>query len=108
MSGVFLYDGECRFCSSSARWLQRHAASTARVSAWQHADLAALGLSADDCAEAVLWVEDGRREAGPDAVAAYLRASSRNWRGYCSPAPASTWPTALSFSKRWACSRRST
>ena len=51
-----------------------------RVSAWQHADLAALGLSADDCAEAVLWVEDGRFEAGPDAVAAYLWASSRNWR----------------------------
>lgn len=106
MSGVFLYDGECRFCSSSARWLQRHAASTARVSAWQHADLAALGLSADDCAEAVLWVEDGRFEAGPDAVAAYLRASSRNWRtaGRVLAAPVSkrvTWPVY-----RWAADHR--
>ena len=97
MSDVFLYDGDCRFCSTSARWLQRHAASTARVEAWQHADLTTLGLSADDCRESVQWVHDGQRVSGPDAIAAYLRSSTQPWRatGRVLAAPASkhlTWP----------------
>lgn len=80
MTGVFLYDGDCGFCTTSARWLQRHAGSTARVEAWQQADVAVLGLSAEECAEAVLWVSDGQRAVGPDAVAAYLSTSSQSWR----------------------------
>ena len=97
MGDVFLYDGDCRFCSTSARWLERHAASAARVEAWQHADLAPLGLSADDCRESVQWVHDGQRVSGPDAIAAYLRTSTQPWRatGRVLAAPPSkhlTWP----------------
>ncbi len=97
MNGVFLYDEECGFCTTSVRWLQRHANSAARVEAWQHADLAALGLSAEDCAEAVQWVEDGHRAVGPDALAAYLQTSTKSWRtaGRVLTAPVSkhvTWP----------------
>jgi len=80
MDGVFLYDGDCGFCTTCAGWLERHAISTARVVAWQRVDLAPLGLSAEDCAEAVQWVDDGHRAAGPDAIAAYLQTSSRTWR----------------------------
>ena len=80
MSGVFLYDGDCRFCTTSVDWLQRHATSPARVVAWQHVDLAPLGLSAEECAEAVQWVDDGHRSAGPDAIAAYLKTSTQSWR----------------------------
>ncbi len=97
MNGVFLYDEECGFCTTSVRWLQRHADSAARVEAWQHADLATLGLSAEDCAEAVQWVEDGHRAVGPDALAAYLQTSTKSWRtaGRVLTAPVSkhvTWP----------------
>jgi GNAT superfamily N-acetyltransferase/predicted DCC family thiol-disulfide oxidoreductase YuxK len=97
MTGVFLYDGDCGFCTTSARWLQRHATSPARVEAWQHADLATLGLTAKDCAEALLWVDDGHRMVGPEAVAAYLDTSKPSWRtaGHVLTAPVSrhvTWP----------------
>ena len=91
MTGVFLYDGDCGFCTTSARWLQRHATSPARVEAWQHADLPTLGLTAKDCAEALLWVDDGRRMVGPEAVAAYLETSRPSWRtaGHVLTAPVS-------------------
>jgi predicted DCC family thiol-disulfide oxidoreductase YuxK/GNAT superfamily N-acetyltransferase len=80
MDGVLLYDGDCGFCETSAHWLERHARSPAPVEAWQHADLVRLGLSAEECAEAVLWVNDGHREVGPAAVAAYLRSAPSGWR----------------------------
>jgi GNAT superfamily N-acetyltransferase/predicted DCC family thiol-disulfide oxidoreductase YuxK len=97
MDGVLLYDGDCGFCETSAHWLERHARSPARVEAWQHADLVRLGLSAEECAEAVLWVEDGRRAVGPEAVAAYLRSASGPWQtaGRLLRAPVSehvAWP----------------
>lgn len=97
MTGVFLYDGDCGFCTTSARWLQRHASSTARVEPWQYVDLGTLGLRPEDCAEALLWVDDGRRMVGPDAVAAYLDTSGSSWRtaGHVLTAPVSrhvTWP----------------
>lgn len=97
MNGVLLYDGDCRFCTTSARWLQRHTNSTSRVEAWQHADLAPLGLSAEDGAEAVQWIADGQRTIGPDAIAAYLETSTNRWRnaGRVLTAPVSqrvAWP----------------
>ncbi|HSE08863.1 MAG TPA: GNAT family N-acetyltransferase [Nocardioidaceae bacterium] len=97
MTGVFLYDGDCGFCTTSARWLQRHATSTARVEAWQYADLAPLGLTPADCAEALMYVDDGRRVVGPDAVAALLGTGKSSWRtaGQLLAAPGSrrvAWP----------------
>ncbi len=31
MNGVFLYDGDCGFSTTSAHWPERHATSAARV-----------------------------------------------------------------------------
>lgn len=106
MAGVLLYDGDCRFCARSARWLERHATSTARVEAWQQADLAPLGLAAADCADGLQWVDHGRHVEGPEAVAAYLATSTDRWRtaGRILTAPASkrvTWPVY-----RWMAHRR--
>ena len=60
--------------------LQRHATGAARVVAWQQVDLGALGLSAEDCTEAVQWVDDGQRTVGLDAIAAFLQTGTRSWR----------------------------
>ena len=88
---TFLYDGDCAFCSSCARFIERWVPTPADVQAWQLTDLAALGLTDAECDEAVQWVsidaDGGRTSAsGPGAIAALLRSSRRRglgrlWRG---------------------------
>lgn len=78
---TFLYDGDCAFCSSCARFVQRWVPTQATVSPWQFRDLSALGLTEAECDAAVQWVEPGRPAlAGPDAIAALLRSSHPVWR----------------------------
>lgn len=83
MSGsTFLYDGDCAFCSSCARFLERRVATTTRIVAWQWADLERLGVSVECADEAVQWIgDDGRRSSGPEAIADLLRAG----RVWCRP-----------------------
>lgn len=81
MDGTLLYDGDCRFCTTTADWLHRHVGSSAEVVPWQHADLAALGLTSAPPSEPITWVADGRHVAGTEALAAYLSTSRTAWRG---------------------------
>ena len=71
--GLVIFDGECGFCRRWIRrmnsWFRRHPDSVA----WQQADLDNLGLTADQCREALQFVgEDLRTHAGSDAVARIL------------------------------------
>jgi predicted DCC family thiol-disulfide oxidoreductase YuxK len=77
---VFLFDGDCAFCSGCARFIQRHIPSPAVVVAWQFADLARLGLTPAECDEAVQWIQPGHRASGPAAISALLRSSRWPWR----------------------------
>jgi predicted DCC family thiol-disulfide oxidoreductase YuxK len=78
---ALVFDGDCAFCSSTARLLRRHVPARAAIVPWQRADLAALGLTAADCEQAVQWVEPGvRRSAGALAFAHYLQAAGPPWR----------------------------
>jgi predicted DCC family thiol-disulfide oxidoreductase YuxK len=100
---IFLYDGDCAFCSSCARFVERHIIRTGRgarsarsgappgpngeprVAAWQFVDVSALGLTEEECDAAVQWVTlDGSgqqvRAAGPAAIAELLRAAGGLWR----------------------------
>ena len=77
---TLLFDGDCGFCTSSARWLERQAPSAAIVQPWQRADLARIEISEQACRDAVQWVDEGRRSSGPVAFADYLRTSTTGWR----------------------------
>ena len=76
---TLVYDGDCAFCSSAARWLVRWAPSKGAVVPWQRADLPGLGLTPEQCDAAIQWVAAGPHAEGASAVAAYLR-TSRPWR----------------------------
>jgi predicted DCC family thiol-disulfide oxidoreductase YuxK len=84
-SASFLYDGDCAFCSACARFIERRVATPAQVIAWQWTDLGALGVTREQCDEAVQWIAfdgAGVRTAseGPAAIADLMRTSTRGWR----------------------------
>jgi len=71
-----LYDGDCRFCTAAILWMRRRFDPAAESVPWQEADLAALGIGAEECRRAVQWVGDGRA-SGADAIAAWVRTARR-------------------------------
>jgi predicted DCC family thiol-disulfide oxidoreductase YuxK len=81
---VLLYDGDCAFCTSCARLIERHIPTTAEVTPWQFADLEALGVSQHDAEASVQWIDlgAGRRltAAGPAAIARLLVDAGSYWR----------------------------
>jgi hypothetical protein len=78
---IFLYDGECGFCSACARFVQHWIPTSAAVEAWQLIDIESLGLTVADCEEAVQWVASPTEHtSGPAAIAVLLKASRPWWR----------------------------
>jgi predicted DCC family thiol-disulfide oxidoreductase YuxK len=77
---VLLFDGDCAFCTSCARLLER-IGPEAKIVAWQVSDLDKLGVTAAQAAQAVRWVEpDGTVRSGHGAIAAALGTAGRPWR----------------------------
>ncbi|MEX0826743.1 MAG: DUF393 domain-containing protein [Acidimicrobiia bacterium] len=94
---TFLYDGDCAFCTSCARFVERHVRTEAEIVPWQWADLSALGVEQQAAEAAVLWVEPGLAAAGPDAIAVLLRRAQWYWRplgwlGSLTPVSWLAWP----------------
>jgi predicted DCC family thiol-disulfide oxidoreductase YuxK len=78
---TFVYDGDCGFCTTSVRWAVRLRLGADVVTPWQHADLAALGLTEEQCAAKLQWVgDDGRISSGHEAVARMLLQGPLPWR----------------------------
>ena len=76
---VLVYDGDCAFCSSCARFLER-IGPDAEIVAWQFTDLTALGLTEEQAADAVQWVQiDGTVRSGHEAIAAALSSAGQIW-----------------------------
>ncbi len=79
---VLLFDGDCAFCSTCARWLTEHVPTPVSLEPWQWTDLEPLGVSVDEVDAAVVLVDVNlHRTHGPEAVAGLLRASTSGaWR----------------------------
>jgi predicted DCC family thiol-disulfide oxidoreductase YuxK len=77
---VLVFDGDCAFCTSCARLLER-IGPRAEIVAWQVANLDELRVTAAQATEAVRWVElDGTVRSGHAAIAAALDAAGWPWR----------------------------
>jgi predicted DCC family thiol-disulfide oxidoreductase YuxK len=78
---VFLFDGDCAFCSQCARFIERRVPTSATVLPWQFADLAELGVTPEAAEAAVQWVPaDGPVAAGPAGIARMLVDAGSFWR----------------------------
>ncbi|HSV66073.1 MAG TPA: DUF393 domain-containing protein [Mycobacteriales bacterium] len=97
---VFLYDGDCGFCTRSVRFLHRHLPVRAEVQPWQAADLAALGVTAQACQRAVQWVApSGVVDAGAAAFGRLLLDCGGGWRlpGRVILTPPVSWLAAAAY-----------
>jgi predicted DCC family thiol-disulfide oxidoreductase YuxK len=77
---TFLFDGDCAFCSSCARWIERHLPRQPHLLPWQFADLELLGVTAAECSAAVQWIDVDDRAAGADAIGRLLLFQRGPWR----------------------------
>ncbi|WP_200949324.1 thiol-disulfide oxidoreductase DCC family protein [Phycicoccus sp. Soil748] len=81
--GLLIFDGDCGFCTTSARFVSRWVDRRDRydVRPWQELDLGSLGVTEADCIEAAQFVRrDGSVLAGHRAIAAGLTHGAPLWR----------------------------
>jgi predicted DCC family thiol-disulfide oxidoreductase YuxK len=77
---VLVYDGDCAFCTTCVRLLER-IGPDAEIVAWQLTDLAELGITEEQAADAVQWIQtDGTVRSGHEAIAAALKTAGRIWQ----------------------------
>jgi predicted DCC family thiol-disulfide oxidoreductase YuxK len=96
---VMLFDGDCAFCSSCARWLTARVPGPVSLHPWQWTELDPLGVTVDEVDAAVVLVDVTlTRTAGPEALAGLFRSStSGGWRALgrvlaLRPTLAAAWP----------------
>lgn len=80
---LFLYDGDCAFCSASARFIERRIPTPGtEVAPWQLTELEPLGVTLQEADESVVHIDpELHRTFGPVAIARLLRSStSPLWR----------------------------
>ena len=80
MAATLVFDGDCAFCTSSARWLARRLPPGVEVRPWQRLDLDELGLTEEQVTTAAWWVDGARREGAHLAVGRSLQAAGGVWR----------------------------
>ncbi len=77
---MLIYDGDCGFCTATARWAERRLRDDYQVVPSQQVNLDALGLTDDDVTRSAWWVgPDGTRWGEHRAIAGALGAMSSPW-----------------------------
>jgi predicted DCC family thiol-disulfide oxidoreductase YuxK len=97
---MLIFDGDCSFCTSSAKWIEHRLPSSTRVEPWQRIDLDALGLTEVDVTTAAYWVnERGRTFRGHRSIGKALMAAGGVWKpvGALILLPPFSWLAALLY-----------
>jgi predicted DCC family thiol-disulfide oxidoreductase YuxK len=94
--GLLIFDGDCGFCTTSARFATRWVDRRQRydVQPWQQVDLERVGLTEADCIEAAQFVRpDGTVVAAHLAIAEGLKHGAPLWRplGHVVTLPGISW-----------------
>ncbi len=74
---MLIFDGDCGFCTASARWIEARGAPTV---AWQTLELDELPLTVAEVDEAAWWIDEtGARHRGHFAIGHALQAAGSIW-----------------------------
>ncbi len=77
---LLVFDGDCGFCTTSARWIQRRLPHDVGVEPWQALDLDQLRLTEHDVTSAAWWIDDSRgNHRGHAAIGRALIAAGGVW-----------------------------
>jgi predicted DCC family thiol-disulfide oxidoreductase YuxK len=78
---LLIFDGDCAFCTWTARWAERRLPRSVRIEPYQWIpDLSVHGLTEADAARAAYWIDgEGRAHRGWRAVAETFRAIGGSW-----------------------------
>jgi predicted DCC family thiol-disulfide oxidoreductase YuxK len=76
---LLIFDGDCAFCTSSVRFIERRIRRHPRIQPWQQSDLAGLGLTQEQCESAVQLIENGRVTSAHVAIARLLIYGKWGW-----------------------------
>lgn len=97
---LLVFDGDCAFCTTWVRRLERMLARFPDAQPWQWSDLDALELTRDDVTHYVWLLARGRRMRGHAAVAGLLLLQrSPAWRflGHLLLTPPFSWAAAVGY-----------
>jgi predicted DCC family thiol-disulfide oxidoreductase YuxK len=79
-TATLVYDGDCGFCTRSAEFARRILPGDCAVTAWQRADLVALGVPLERLQREVVWVSHaGAVSGGAEAIGRTLIAAGLPW-----------------------------
>ena len=76
---LLIFDGDCAFCTSCVRFIERRIRRHPRIQPWQRSDLADLGLTQEQCETAVQLIEGNRLTSAHVAVARVLIYGKWGW-----------------------------
>ena len=97
---LFVFDGDCAFCTTWVRRGERFLARFPETQPWQWLDLDELGLSRHDVTHFAWYLAGGKRLRGHAAVAAVLRLQPGfGWRflGNLAVTPPFSWGARLAY-----------
>lgn len=97
---LLLFDGDCAFCTSCVRFLEKRIHPDAEIVAWQLTDLTKLGVTEEQAADALQLIRpDGAISSGHRAVAAMLSTAGPIWRaiGRILLLPGISWTAARAY-----------
>lgn len=77
---ILIFDGDCGFCTWAVQVTQQRIRPRAVIRPWQHINLNEIGVTREQCAEAVQWVDtSGAVFSGGRAVSQALLVSPMPW-----------------------------
>ena len=91
---TLVYDGDCGFCTTSAKWIERRLGDDVRVEMWQALDIESMGLSTSDVSTAAYFVDpDGTLHRGHAGIGRSLEHMSPPFRaaGWAMQRPPISW-----------------
>jgi predicted DCC family thiol-disulfide oxidoreductase YuxK len=100
---ILIYDGECSFCSTNARWIAARWPGPEQAIAWQQLtvdQLEQFGLTADQLRRAAWWIDSSRRPSRGHLAIAHALEAAHGWpsvAGRVLLAPPFRWLAAAAY-----------